>query len=143
MTAMATEDWSTRAGLREISRARSARIPGWQAPVADAVGYESGGGWRFPHLNRPGGTHGLPAVILAEVLGHTSGTQEFPLTPALLAEAIAKLAPAEAATDVDHPNLGAWREVHAVPAAEIAAVFIGDVGDPPAGPADSALRAQL
>ena len=58
-------------------------------------------------------------------------------------EAIAKLAPAEAATDVDHPNLAAWRAVQAAGGREIVAVFVGDVGDPPAGPADSALRAQF
>ena len=140
---MAPEDWSTRAGLREISRARSAQIPGWQAPVAYAVGFQRDGQWAFPHVNEPGGTHGLPAVMLAETLGYSSGTCEYRLTSGQLAEAIAKLAPAEAATDVDHPNLAAWRAVQAAGVREIVAVFVGDVGDPPAGPADSALRAQF
>jgi hypothetical protein len=140
---MASEDWSTRAGLREISRARSAHIPGWRAPVAYAVGFQRDGQWSFPHVNEPGGTHGLPAVLLAETLGYSSGTREYRLSPEQLAEAIAKLAPAEAATDVDHPNLAAWRVVQVAGAREIAAVFVGDVGDPAAGPADSALRAQF
>jgi hypothetical protein len=142
MTAMATEDWSTRAGLREISRVRSERIEGWQAPVAFAVGYESEGAWVFPHINRPG-THGLPAVMLAEVLGHASGTAEYAMTAAQLTEAIAELEPAEAATDVDHPNLGAWRTVQAAEPAAITAVFVGDLQDPLAGPADAALREQF
>lgn len=139
---MATEDWSTLAGLREISRVRSERIPGWQAPVAFAVGYESQGDWVFPHINRPG-VHGLPAVLLAEVLGYASGTAEYAMTAAQLAEAIARLAPAEAATDVNHPNLGAWRTVQAAEPAAIAAVFIGDLADPFAGPVDAALREQF
>lgn len=143
MTAMTTEDWSTRAGLREISRTRSERIPGWRAPAAFAVGYESKGAWVFPHINRPGGTHGLPAVLLAEVLGYTSGTAEFGVTPAQLADAIAELEPAEAATAVEHPNLGAWRTVQAADPATIAAVFIGDLEDPFAGPVDAALREQF
>lgn len=140
---MATEDWSTRAGLRDISGARSAAIPGWRAPVAYAVGFLRDGQWVFPHINKPGGTHGLPAVMLAETVGFSSGTSEYRLTPEQLVEAITKLAPAEAATDVDHPNLAAWRAVQVAGASDIVAVFVGDVGDPPAGPADSALRAQF
>ena len=62
---MADEDWATLAGLREIARVRAERIPGWQAPVAYAVGYRGDDGWHFPHVNQPSGTHGLPAVILA------------------------------------------------------------------------------
>lgn len=143
MTAMAVEDWSTRAGLREIARVRSERIPGWQAPAAFAVGYEVDGDWVFPHINRPGGTHGLPAVMLAEVLGYSSGTAEFTVTPAQLAEAIAMLEPAEAATDVQHPNLAAWRTVRAAAPGMIAAVFVGDVEDPLAGPVDAALREEF
>jgi hypothetical protein len=143
MTGMATEDWSTRAGLREIARIRGERIAGWRAPVAFAVGYESDGDWVFPHINRPGGTHGLPAVMLAEVLGYSSGTAEFTMTAAQLAEVIQMLEPAEAATDVEHPNLGAWRTIRAAEPATIAAVFVGDLGDPFAGPVDTALREQF
>ena len=143
MAAMATEDWSSRAGLREIARTRSERITGWRAPVAFVVGYESDGDWVFPHINRPGGTHGLPAVILAAVLGYAAGTAEFAMTSAQLAEAIAELEPAEAATDVDHPNLGAWRTIKAAEPARIAAVFVGNLDDPLAGPVDTALREQF
>ena len=140
---MADEDWATLAGLREIARERAARIPGWQAPVAYAVGYRSDDGWHFPHVNQPSGTHGLPAVILAECVGHASGTREFSMTPAQLDDAIAQLAPAEAAAGVSHPNLVAWHAVAAAEPLEIAAVFIGSVDDDPAGQADAALRSRL
>jgi len=139
---MADEDWATLTGLREIARARAERIPGWQAPVAYAVGYRGDDGWHFPHVNQPG-THGLPAVILAECVGHASGTREFSVTPAQLDDAIAQLAPAEAAAGVNHPNLVAWRAVAAAEPVEIAVVFIGSVDDAPAGPVDAALRSRL
>jgi hypothetical protein len=140
---MADEDWATLTGLREIARARAERIPGWRAPVAYAVGYRRDDGWCFPHVNQPSGTHGLPAVILAECVGHASGTREFSVTPAQLDDAIAQLAPAEAAAGVNHPNLVAWRAVAAAEPLEIAVVFIGSVDDPPAGPADTDLRSRL
>ena len=93
-------------------------------------------------MNQPDGVHGLPAVILAEVLGYASGTHEFDVTVDRLAEAISTLAPAEAATDIDHPNLGAWRQIAAQPRDSIA-VFVGSLDDAPAGPADAALRELL
>lgn len=140
---MIVEDWSTLAGLHEIRRARSGRIDGWAAPVAYAVGFRCGHEWVFPYVNRPGGTHGLPAVILAEVVGYSCGTREIPISAAYLARAIVELQPAEAATDVDHPNLAAWRSIAAADPGEIAAVFIGSLDDPIAGPADAALRALM
>ncbi len=83
---MTDEDWTTLAGHREIARVRADGIPGWQAPVAYAVGYRGADSWHFPHVNQPGGTHGLPAVILAECVGHTSGTREYSVTPARLGD---------------------------------------------------------
>ncbi len=140
---MTSQDWSTLAGLREIQRVRSDRICGWTAPVTYAVGFHTGGDWAFPHVNLPTGTHGLPAVILAEVLGHSSGTHEYRLTNTQLAQAIATLEPAEAATGVEHPNLVSWRTIAAEQPQEIAAVFVGSLDDPTAGPADRALRQML
>jgi hypothetical protein len=140
---MTDEDWTTLPGLREIARVRAERILGWQAPVAYAVGYRGDDGWHFPHVNQPSGTHGLPAVVLAECVGHTSGTHEYSVTPTELGDAIASLEPAEAAAGVSHPNLVAWRAVAAAEPSEIAVVFIGSVADHPAGAADAALRSWL
>lgn len=140
---MVEEDWSTLAGLHEIRRARSGRIEGWAAPAAYAVGFRRGSEWVFPYINLPGGTHGLPAVILAEVVGYSHGTREIFISAASLAQAITDLQPAEAATDVDHPNLGAWRAIAAADPHEIVAVFVGSLDDPVAGSADAALRARM
>jgi hypothetical protein len=143
MRLMSEQDWSTSAGLAAIRQARSAGIPGWEAPVAYAVGFRDGGDWVFPQINRPGGVHGLPAVMLAEVLGYVSGTLEYRLTVGQLRQAIRRLAPAEAATDIDHPNLVAWRAIADRVPAEIGAVFIGALDAPLQGDADRALRPQI
>ena len=140
---MNNEDWSTHAGLTTIRYARGAAISGFQAPIAYAVGFRDGSGWVFPQMNQPGGIHGLPAVMLAEVLGYRSGTVEYVLTEAQLAEAIDKLAPAEAATDIEHPNLWAWRAIADRRPGQMAAVFIDSLNAPIQGEADQALRPQI
>ncbi|MFN8227284.1 MAG: hypothetical protein U0R18_11305 [Mycobacterium sp.] len=137
-----TDDWTTTAGLKEIARTRGERIDGWRAPVAFAVGHLVDGSWVFPHVNKPGGSHGLSAVLLAEALGYSSGTAEFMMTDDQLADAIARLAPAEETPGIRHANLEAWRKLVGAPGTKVAA-FIADLDDPPAGAADVALRALL
>lgn len=139
---MATTDWTTPAGLREIARTRGEAIAGWRPPVAFAVGRLADGNWVFPHVNRPGGSHALSAVMLAEVVGYRSGTAEFELDAQQLDDAIRRLEPAEATPGIRHANLITWRELRET-AGPLVAVFIGDLGDPPAGPADTALRRLL
>ena len=60
----------------------------------------------------------------------------------LLADAIARLAPAEETPGIRHANLEAWRKLVGAPGTKVAA-FIADLDDPPAGAADVALRALL
>ena len=143
-------DWSTPEGLAAIKEALAATIDGWQAPVAYAVGISpasSSPELEFPHVNAPGGAHGLPAVVLAKLLGHSSGTHTYELSRAQLEAAVETLRPAEACTTLDHPNLGAWRrvlhELDANPARTAYAVFIGDLDDPVESEADATLRTLL
>lgn len=143
-------DWSTPEGLAAIKVALAATINGWQPPVAYAVGISpasSSPELEFPHVNAPGGTHGLPAVILAKLLGHVNGTQTYELTRQQLEAAVETLRPAEACTSLDHPNLAAWRtvlaELDANPARTAFAVFVGDLDDPVGSEADATLRALL
>jgi hypothetical protein len=143
-------DWSTPEGLAAIKVALAATIDGWQPPVAYAVGISpasSSPELEFPHVNAPGGTHGLPAVILAKLLGHVNGTQTYELTRQQLEAAVETLRPAEACTSLDHPNLAAWRtvlaELDANPARTAFAVFVGDLDDPVGSEADATLRALL
>jgi hypothetical protein len=143
-------DWSTPEGLAAIKVALAATIDGWQPPVAYAVGISpasSSPELEFPHVNAPGGTHGLPAVVLAKLLGHANGTQTYEVSKQQLEAAVETLRPAEACTSLDHPNLAAWRtvlaELDANPARTAFAVFVGDLDDPVGSEADATLRALL
>ena len=67
------------------------------------------------------GTHLLPPAVLCSVLGHDGSTAAIPVTAAQLEEAIEALAPAEACTAYDHPNLEAWRQARG---SAVVAVFV-------------------
>ena len=141
-------DWSTPDGLAAIREHLAERIDGWRQPVAHAVGLSpasSSPEWVFAHVNAPGGAHGLPAVVLASVLKHDGSTATLPLSRSALAAAVESLAPAEACTSLEHPNLAAWREVLAEldgnPAREAQAVFVADLDDPVTSEADGSMRA--
>jgi hypothetical protein len=143
-------DWSTPEGLAAIKQALAATIDGWQPPVAYAVGISpasSSPELEFPHVNAPGGTHGLPAVILAKLLGHTKGSETYELSRQQLTAAIETLKQAEACTTLEHPNLAAWRtvlaELDANPARTAYAVFVGDLDDPVESEAEATLRTLL
>ena len=113
MTPSQNLDWSTPEGLKAIKEAVAATIPGWQPPAAYAVGLSSASSSPepdFPHVNAPGGAHNLPGVVLAKVLGHDGSTATIDLTATQLEAAVDALAPAEACTSVDHPNLAAWHK---------------------------------
>jgi hypothetical protein len=141
-------DWSTPEGLAAIRDHLAARLDAWHPPVAHAVGLSpasSSPEWVFAHVNAPDGTHGLPAVVLATILGHDGSTATLPLGRGELAAAVESLAPAEACTALEHPNLAAWRSVLAEldgnPAREAVAVFVADLDDPVTSEADGSMRA--
>ena len=141
-------DWSTPEGLAAIRDHLAARMEGWRPPAAWAVALSpasSSPEWVLPHVNEPGGAHGLAAVVLATVLRHDGSTATVPLSPSALAAAVESLEPAEACTSVEHPNLAAWRQVLAEldgnPAREAVAVFVADLDDPVASEADGSMRA--
>ena len=147
---MTDPDWTSPDGLKAIKESVAATIPGWRAPIVYAVGLSSASSSPepdFPHVNRPGGGHQLPAVVLAKVVGHDGSTATLELTSAQLEATVESLSPAEACTVVDHPNLAAWRqilgELRSNPARTAYAVFIEDLDDPVTSKADGALRARL
>lgn len=144
---MSDLDWSTPAGLAAIKDHLADRIDGWRQPVAHAVGLSSASSdpnWEFPHVNVPGGAHGLAAVILASVLHHDGSTATLPMTSAHLQAAVEALAPAEACTELEHPNLAAWRTALLAfadnPARSLVAVFVADLDDPVSSDADGSMR---
>ena len=98
-----TERWETVEAI-DAARERFEAALGWRRPAAwgllDAAG-------SVVKVNV--GTGMLPGVVVAAVLGHRGGTRAYPLSTAQIDEAIAMAEPAEACTDIPHPNLGALR----------------------------------
>lgn len=105
------ERWTTREEVLAARNRYESAIPGWRCPGLYAVGtrHDDGSIW-FPFICH--GDHPLPAAVLATVCGHQRGSDSYDLMIAELADAIRRLAPAEACTDWDHPNLAAWRRVY-------------------------------
>ena len=114
-------------------------------PAAYGVARVDADGLTFGAVNGVGSIHRLPAAVLASVCGYTSRTATFPLSGAELAEAVSRLAPAEAALHWEHPNLWSWRELRdgAPPSSTFVAFFVADPADAPVDTHDAAFRAQL
>lgn len=133
-----------------VMAAMAASMPGWVPPAAygltlvpmDALGTTS---VRFPVVNV--GVHAFPALALAEVTGRRSETGTYELSAEELGRAVDIVAPAEAATMYQHPNLESWRRVledlSATPGGQIFAVFIASLDDPVSSPYDEALRKHI
>jgi hypothetical protein len=145
-TSPTAERWVT---AEEVLAARQRFVdamPGYESPVAYSVARcEAGGAWEFAHINDVGGTHALPAAVLATVCGYRAGNAAISLTRHEFASAVRLLSPAEACTAFDHPNLWSWRPLleQSPTEARFVAIFIGDLETPPASDAESALRQQL
>lgn len=120
-------------------------MPGWVAPQTYGVTLVQSSEVRFPVVNVP--VHELPSLVLGLITGHRRGSATYELTPSELEAAITLLAPAEAASMYNHPNLLSWRQIARAwsedPAARVVAVFIADHTDPVTSPYDAALRHQI
>src|SRR5690606_21156906 len=106
------ERWQT---LDEIIAARTgiiASLSGWQHPAANGIGFvplgEEPRAEHFPIVNTD--EHLLPGAIASAVLGYRRGTCVLEVSRAALDLMIQRLEPAEACTEVQHPNLWMWRD---------------------------------
>ena len=88
MTAPLPTVWRTAEDLASARQHFAARIPGWTWPASYGVARVDDGELVFGRVNEPGGTHRLPAVVLASVCGHVSGTSTYPLTTDQLRRAV-------------------------------------------------------
>jgi hypothetical protein len=132
------EEWSTKEDISAALARFEAGIAGWVTPAAHGIATVDG---TFITVNIA--EHSLPAVVLATVLGHRGGTASYPVTTGQLGRAIELLAPAEACADYDHPNLAAWRRIHASahgPGPAAAAVFLANLDDQPVDAATRRFR---
>lgn len=135
------ERWETTEQIAAARRRFEAAIPGWRDPIAYGIGQVEDGRVEFARFNVE--EHRLPAVVLAVVCGHRAGSASYRLDAAGLARAIELLAPAEACPAYEHPNLAAWRWLHAGldDGGEVVAVFAADLDEPCDDPHVAALRA--
>ncbi len=141
------ERWET---LDEIiaARTRIARsLVGWAQPAATGIGFvplgEEPRADHFPVVNTD--DHVLPGVIAASVLGYRRGSCVLEVSLAAFDTIIAALQPAEACTEVPHPNLWLWRDtfrplISQGAVGRVVAVFLASADDPVAGPEDAAFR---
>ena len=144
------ESWQT---LDEIIAARTriiASLSGWQQPAANGIGFvplgEEPRAEHFPVVNT--NDHLLPGAIASAVLGYRRGSCVLEVSRTALDLIIERLEPAEACTEVQHPNLWMWRDtfrtqLDAGAAGRIVAVFVASLDDPVAGPEDAAFRAAV
>lgn len=135
-------DWTTPEGLAEVRKSLEKSIDGWQAPAAWTVAL----GGEPAHVNRPDGRPSLAPVLLASVLGHDGATATLEISRAQLRDAIVALQPAEACTEVQHPNLAAWRALASAydeHGGVLEAVFVRDLADPTTSEADRRLRERV
>ncbi|MEZ0112295.1 hypothetical protein ABH920_006314 [Catenulispora sp. EB89] len=98
-----TERWETIEAVDAARAAMEARL-GWEQPAAWGLLTPDGAVVR---ANVRGGY--LPGVAVAMVVGHRSGSRSYPLTAEAIAAAIAMVEPAEACTDIPHPNIAVLR----------------------------------
>jgi len=138
------ERWVTADEVIEVRERYIAQMPGFRGPVAYSVARIVGDELTFAHVNEVGGTHLLPAAVLAFVCGHRSGNATYELTREQFAEAV-RLAPAGACDAFDHPNLWSWRPLLAstTERSRFVAVFVDDLDVPPLGDRERAVRARL
>jgi hypothetical protein len=137
-----TERWETVEAINAARAALETRL-GWEQPAAWGLLTPDGAVVR---ANVRGGY--LPGVVLATVVGHRNGSASYALSASAIAEAVAMAEPAEACTDIPHPNLAALRLLsggEAVVAFVAEADFVADieVGDGVEGIADKYVAALL
>ncbi|MEV0730997.1 hypothetical protein [Polymorphospora sp. NPDC050346] len=140
-----SDAWVTDDDLRAARLRFTERIPGFVLPAAFTVARRDATGLTFGHLNGVGEVRPLSAVVLASVCDYVATTGVFPLDRERLADAVGRLAPAEAATHLPHPNLWSWRELlaGAAPDSTFVAIFVADAGDRPVDPDDAQFRRLL
>lgn len=130
VTALLAELGDTWETVEKITAARErliAGIPDWRLPAAYGFAtVDADDQVRFARTNI--GVHPLPAAVMATVLGHRAGSASYRLDADTLARAVRLLAPAEACTAYEHPNLATWRELEKTVAdgGAALAVFLDD-----------------
>lgn len=120
-----SERWETIEAINAARTAMEAAL-GWERPAAWGLLTPDGDVVRANVRDAY-----LPGVALATVLGHRGRSRSYALGGEAIARAIAMVEPAEACTEIPHPNLAALRLVGdaAVVTFVSEADFLGDADD--------------
>lgn len=131
-----TERWETIEAV-DAARAGMEAALGWERPAAWGLLTPDGAVVR---ANVRGGY--LPGVALATVVGYRGGSVSYGLDASAIGKAIALAAPAEACTDIPHPNLAALRLLSG---ADAVVAFVSEAGflEDPADRYAAALLAEI
>jgi hypothetical protein len=109
MITMSEELWDTEEKVAAARERFAAAIPGWEYPAAYGFGRLVDGRIEFARVNTVGGK--LPALTLATVVGHVSGSGAYRIAADGLTRAIELAEPAEAWTAIVHENLPVMRRL--------------------------------
>jgi hypothetical protein len=139
------EAWVTDGDLRSAWERFAAQVPGFVMPMAYCVARRDASGLTFGHVNAFGAVRPLPAVVLASVCGYVATTGAYPMDRERFAHVVERLAPAEAATHIPHPNLWSWRGLLAGAGADstFLALLVACADDPPVDQDDAEFRQLL
>jgi hypothetical protein len=142
---MSTERWETDEELAAARGRFAAMVPGYADPAVYATARLDGDELTYGYVNHVESPHRLPATVLAAVCDHRGGTATYRLSASQFADAVERLAPAEAATHWTHPNLWSWRELleGAGPASTFVVFFLASTGDEPVDDLDRRFRSRL
>ena len=148
------EAWRTQEELNTARDTIERTLESYKRPAAFGLGLATVGpsgatlDTYFPRANAGGNF--LPAAVLADVTGYRSGTTSIRLDEATFARAITMLTPAEACTDLPHPNLWGWQLIQKLRTAprlggtrHVVAVFLEDLTDPIVDTSDAFFRLHL
>ena len=133
------ETWSTPEQIAaKLAEYEAALAPHWERPLAWGILHQDAGGRIVVDRAEVGEQrHLLAMTVLATVAGDRRGTHVARIDAAQLDAAITMLAPAEACTAYEHPNLRTWRylrgeigESGTATAVFIRAIDIADPDDP-------------
>jgi 2,3,4,5-tetrahydropyridine-2-carboxylate N-succinyltransferase len=148
------EAWRTQDELNSARDAIEASLESYERPAAFGLGIATVGpsgatlDTYFPRANAGGNF--LPGAVLAAATGYRSGTTAIEVDDATLDRAITMLLPAEACTDIPHPNLWGWQLLQKLRTAprpggtrRLVAVFLEDLTDPIFDTSDAFFRLHL
>ena len=132
--AMAAHDLATVEGIQDAMRSVGLALEGFVPPTLHGSGVLTpGGAVQVEMVNKAG--HDFPAMLLAALCDYRSGERAIEMSVDQVERAVKAMAPAEACSAYQHPNIAAWRRIasHVRGSPGSAAVAVFSPSDTPTG----------